>query len=213
MKNSTLAAPAAGLALAFLLTACTSIGSDLANDEQLATDREAVQAMVQAARDVYAAHMNTRRPARLVMGSWEHVAEANTDLGSRLGGALRELEDEMMGDSPAAPWLLSPGRIEEIDLRDLLTEEMMESETPKPFGPGVSEVSELVFVVYNKEDRSDCWTVTVFVWLQNGKMEFLASDVVGYANFIDPPQQVLMSVLAEEEQHMKDWNAGEVRKK
>ena len=49
MKNPRLAGPVAVLALAAVLAACTSIGDDLANDEELAADREAAEAMVQAA--------------------------------------------------------------------------------------------------------------------------------------------------------------------
>ena len=109
MKNPRLAAPVAVLALAFLPAACTSFGDDLATDEELAADREAAEAMVQAVLDVHTAHMDSRRPARLVMGSWKYVATADTDWSHRLGAALRGLAEEMMEDSPEAPWLLSSG--------------------------------------------------------------------------------------------------------
>ena len=121
------------------------------------------------------------------MGSWEYLAEANTDWSLRVATALRGLEDKMMEDSPEAPWLLSADFAEE---------------------------SELLCAVYNTEDRADCCpTVAVRVWLQNGKLEFRASDGVGYVDFVDPPQEVIASVLADEEQYMRDRNAEEVRKK
>ena len=182
MKNPEHAGLVAVLGLAAVLAACTSIGDDLANDEELAADREAAEAMVQAALDVHAAHMNSRRPARLIMGSWEYVAEANTDWSHRLATALQGLEEEMMEDSPAAPWLLGSGFVED---------------------------PELLFAVYNMEDPADCClTVTVGVWLRNGKLVFHASDRVGYIDFANPPQEVLKSVLAREEQYMRDRNTG-----
>ena len=184
MKNPRLAAPFTVLALASLLTACTNFGGDLANDEELAADREAAEALVQAALDVHAAHMNSRRPARLVMGSWQYIANANTDWSHRLGRALQGLEEEMMEDSPEAPWLLGSGHADE---------------------------SGVLFMVLDTEDRADCCpTVYVAVWLWNGKLEFRASDGVGYVDFVDPPQTVIESILAEEEQHMRD--AVELRK-
>lgn len=186
MKKPRHAPPVPVLALAFLLTACTSLGDDLTTDEEVAADREAAEAMVQAVLNVHAAHVDSRRPARLVMGSWEYVAEADTDLSHRLGAALRGLEEEMMEDSPEAPWLLSADFLEE---------------------------SELLFAVYNTEDRSDCCrTVAVRVWLRNGKLEYRTSDGVGYIDFVNPPQTVIASVLAEEERYMKDRHAREVPK-
>ena len=187
MKNPRLAAPVAVLALAFLPAACTSFGDDLATDEELAADREAAEAMVQAVLDVHTAHMDSRRPARLVMGSWKYVATADTDWSHRLGAALRGLAEEMMEDSPEAPWLLSSGRADE---------------------------SGVLFAVFDTEDRSSCCrTVAVAVELRNGKLEFRTSDGVGYIDFVDPPQTVVASVLAVEERYMRDRNAGEVRKK
>ena len=187
MKNPRIATPVAVLALPFLLTACTGVGGDVANDEQVAADREAAEAMVQAVLGVHAAHMDSRRPARLVMGSWEHIAGANTEWSQRLAMALRGLEEEMIGDSPGAPWLVS------YDVLD----------------------DDALFAIYDTEDPSHCCpTVAVRVWLRNGKLEFRASDRVGYIDFVDPPQTVVASVLAEEEQYLKDRDAGEqVRKK
>lgn len=179
-RNPTLAASVAVLALAFSLTACTSGGNDRADDEQLAADREVAEAMVQAVLDVHAAEMNERRPARLVMGGWEYVAEANAEWSHRLATALRGLAEEMMEDSPDAPWLL---------------------------GADVMEESVLLFAVYNTEDRADCCrTVGVSVWLRNGNLEFLPSDGVGYIDFLDPPHEVIASVVAAEEQYMRDRN-------
>ena len=181
MKNPRHAPPVAVLALAFLLTVCTNLGDDLANDDEVAADREAAEAMVQSVLDVHAAHTDSRRPARLVMGSWEYVAEAGTELSHRLGAALRGLEEEMMEDSPEAPWLL---------------------------GADFMEESELLFAVYNTEDRSDCCrTVAVRVWLRNGKLEYRTSDGAGYIDFVNPPRTVIASVLAGEEQYMKDRDA------
>lgn len=187
MKNPRPAVPLAVLALAFLPATCTRFGDDVATDEEVAADREAAEAMVQAVLDVHAAEMGSRRPARLVMGSWQYVGEANTPWSHRLGAALRGLEEEMMEDSPEAPWLLSADFVEE---------------------------SELLFAVYNTEDRSDCCrTVAVAAWLRNGRLEFRTSDGVGYIDFANPPQEVIASVLAEEEQYLSDRNAEEVRKK
>ncbi|MDE2676680.1 MAG: hypothetical protein OXI76_02105 [Gemmatimonadota bacterium] len=182
MKNPRPTTPVAVLALPFVLTACTGVGGDLANDEQVAADREAAEAMVRAVLDIHAGHMNNRRPARLLLGSWEYIAGANTDWSQRLAMALRGLEEEMMGDSPEAPWLVSYDVLEE----------------------------EALFAVYDTEDRSHCCpTVAVRVWLRNGKLEFRASDRVGYIDFVDPPQTVVASVLAEEEQYLRDRKAGE----
>ena len=180
MKNPRLAAPVAVLALAALLASCSNVGDDLANDEAVAADREAAEAMVQAVLDVHAAHKDGRRPARLVMGDWQYVAEANTDWSPRLAMALRELEDEMMEDSPEAPWLLSAGVLEE---------------------------SSVLFQINNKEDPTHCCpTVWVRVWLRNGKLEFRSSDEVGYIDYMDPPQEVLEALLAAEEQYLRDRN-------
>ncbi len=174
------------LALASLLTACTGIGDNLADADELADDREAADAMIQAALDVHAAHMNGRRPARLLMGGWEHIAEANTEWSHRLATALRGLEDEMFEDSPEAPWLLSP----------LFAEE-----------------SELVFEVYNKEDPTDCCrTIAVRVLVRNGKLELRTTDGLGYVDYADPPQEVVAAALADEEKYMRDLDAEGVRK-
>ena len=116
------------------------------------------------------------------MGSWQYVAEVNTDWSHRLANALRELEEKMMEDSPEAPWLLSSGG---------------------------ADKSGVLFAVYDTEDPADCClTVTVGVWLRNGKLVFRASDRVGYIDFANPPQEVLKSVLAREEQYMRDRNTG-----
>ncbi len=183
MKHPEHAGLAAVLGLATVLAACTT----LSDDEKVAADRKAAEAMVQAALDVHAAHMNSLRPARLVMGDWQYIADANTEWSHRLATALRGLEEEMMEDSPEAPWLLSSGHADE---------------------------SGVLFAVYNTEDRADCCpTVAVSVWLQNGKLEFRTSDGVGYVDFVDPPETMVESVMADEEQYMRSRNEEGVRKK
>ena len=187
MKDPRLAAPVAALALAAQLASCTGAGDNFANDEALAADREAAAEMVQTVLDVHAGDMNSRRPARLVMGSWQYVAEVNTDWSHRLANALRELEEKMMEDSPEAPWLLSSGG---------------------------ADKSGVLFAVYDTEDRSSCCrTVPVDVELRNGKLEFRTSDRVGYIDFVDPPQTVVESILAKEQRYMRDRDAERVRKK
>ena len=187
MRNARHAGLAAVLALAVLLAGCTAVGNHIATDEQAGADREATEAMIHAVLDVHAGRMNPRRRARLVMGSWEYVAETNEDWSQRLADALRGLEEEMMEDAPEAPWLLAPLFI---------------------------EGSELVFEVYNKENAADCCpTVAVSVSLRDGRLDLRTSDGVGFVDYIRPPQEVLKSVLADEEQYMKDvTRKKEVRK-
>ena len=186
MKNREHGGLVAVLALAAVLAACTSIGDDLANDEELAADREAAEAMVQAAVDIHAAHMNSRRPARLVMGTWEYIAKANTAWSQRLVPVMQELEEEMMEDSPEAPWLLTPGRADE---------------------------SGLAFKVFDREKpRNCCPLVYMRVQLLNGKLEW-SQRGVGYVDYVRPPQEILESALAREGQYMRDRKMEEVRKK
>ena len=189
MKNPGHAGLVAVLALAALLAACTISGDDLANDEELAADREAAEAMVQAAVDIHAAYMvdiggadmNSRRPARLVMGTWEYIAKANTDWSQRLVPVMQELEEAMMEDSPEAPWLLIPGWADE---------------------------SGLAFKVFDREKPINCCPLVYMrVQLRNGKLAW-SQKGVGYVDYVRPPQEILESVLAREEQYMRDRNTG-----
>ena len=182
MKFARFAAPVAVLLPAVLSTACTGLGDDLVDDEESAADREAAEAMVQTVLDIHAAHLNSRRPARLLTGHWQYVSEADTDWSHRLAIALRALEEEMMVASPEAPWLLSSGHADES---------------------GVN------FAFFDTEDRARCClSVAVVVWLSKGALEFRASDRVGYIDFVDPPQTVVASVLAEEGRYIELRNAG-----